>query len=199
MLPQINIRHKRTITPLIHHRYKTSLFRSFSRYFAVLTGHFESCLLVCFYLGVVSAALPSNIALLVAALDLQLVRLVRGAMADGAPAESGIRAVDRAEISPRFSIEPEPDIQPRRSISPEPEIEPRLVMHPDPAIERTPTLYAGPTEPEHHRDDRNPIQAPWEVLPWEQPLPVVNEVHIVKVLRYRPDRFRRGVLIDTVG
>ncbi|HRK30731.1 MAG TPA: hypothetical protein PLD59_06600 [Tepidisphaeraceae bacterium] len=148
--------------------------------------------------NVVSPALPSNISLLVAAIDLQVVRLIRGAMADGGPS-AGCGDGDCARIGPRRSVTPEPEIHPRFAITPEPEIEPRIVVHPDPAIERTPTLYAGPTEPEHRRDLPNPIQPPWAVLPWEQPLPPPPATEVVKLIRYRPDRFRRGVLVDVVG
>jgi len=151
---------------------------------------------VCSGLNVFSPALPANLSLLVAAIDLQVVRLIRGAIADDGP--MSVRGVDRADISPRVSITPEPDIEPRRTITPEPFIEGRPVYHPDPAIEPLPTLYAGPAQPEHACRHANPIEPPWKVLPWEQPLPPAERQQVVKVLRYRPDRLRRGVMVDVI-
>lgn len=142
--------------------------------------------------------LESNIAAVVAALDLKLVRLIRAAMADGGPG-CGLHHRPDPVIEPRFSITPEPDIAPRRTITPDLYIEPRPVARPDPTIEPTPPLYAGPVASEPVERSNNPIEPPWAVLPWEQPIPVtVDPPPRVKVVRVRPD-IAKGRLIDVMS
>lgn len=151
-----------------------------------------------------SDALPS---LLVAALDLQLVRLLRDAMADNGPG----RGTPATELGPaptlierRFRIHPEPVIEPRRRIEPEPRIEPREVIRPadryepsggcDPAVVVVPV----PVPVECYGTYKRPpaIEPPWRVLPWEQapqPAPVRPKV---KVEMRPPDIVHKGSLID---
>lgn len=145
-------------------------------------------------------SLASSIGLITATLDLQLVRLIRGAIhAADASAGGGAGCGASAVIEPRFHIHPEPTIEPRQTITPEPDIEPRLVHHPEPRIEPTPPQYAPPADCEHHRHRNSPIQAPWRILPWNQPLPPVIHDRIVKVIRYRPDMAGKGALLDRLG
>lgn len=142
----------------------------------------------------------SNIAAVVAALDLKLVRLIRDAMADG-PGPGGIAGVHQPDptIEPRHSVTPEPDIAPRRTVHPEPRFEPRAVIHPDPEVEPVPPLYAGPCESERAGRANSPVEPPWAVLPWEQPLPVTAPPPSrVKAARVRPD-IAKGRLIDVMS
>jgi hypothetical protein len=150
-----------------------------------------------------SDALPS---LLVAALDLNLVRLLRDAMADTGPG----RGTPATELGPaptlierRFRIEPEPEIGPRKRIEPAPRVEPREVVRLpdryepsgcDPAVVVVPV----PVPVECCGTYKRPpaIEPPWRVLPWEQapePAPVRPKV---KVEVRPPDIVHKGSLID---
>jgi hypothetical protein len=75
-----------------------------------------------------SDALPS---LIVASLDLQLVRLLRDAMNNGG-GDGAVPGLGPApsDIERRFRVEPEPEFLPRRRIEPEPRVEPRQVIRP---------------------------------------------------------------------
>lgn len=144
--------------------------------------------------------LESSVNLIVATLDLQLVRLVRGAM----------RAADAAGDSSRL-IHPAPSALPRDRHEPEPAIEPRLRHQPDPVIEPAPNLRAGervwayeqcvspvgPESAEQVARSTSPIEPPWKVLPWEDsPPPAPRVVRTVKVLISRPDIPSKGSVID---
>jgi hypothetical protein len=137
--------------------------------------------------------------LIVASLDLQLVRLVRGAMAT--PAGSGEPASGLGPaptiIERRFRIEPDPQILPRQRIEPEPRVEPRQVVHlPDRFEPSNPNDYAPPPSYECYRPHtRSPIEPPWKVLPWEEaacPPPPPK----IKVVTPPPDVIHKGSLID---
>jgi hypothetical protein len=132
--------------------------------------------------------------LIVASLDLELVRLIRGAIrvADlssgkGVPA-SGLGPAPNPE--PRRHLNPEPVIEPRRHFHPEPTYEPRRVLQSSPRIEIKPpqVVYAiQPAEPSEIPapcHSRSPIKPPWRVLPWNQPLPPRP---VFKIVVKRPD------------
>jgi hypothetical protein len=138
---------------------------------------------------------PASVSAIVATLDLQLVRLLRAAMADGAQRATALGpAPTNVHIEPRKRLEPEPRFEPRTVYHPTPHFEPRPVYHPaaryvptDPAA---PLCDASPTDPD---PGRCKIQPPWKVRPWEAPVPMKTEVKVVLV---RPDIVNKGSLID---
>src|SRR3954454_16142638 len=148
---------------------------------------------VCFGRGV---GLESNIALVVASLDLKLVQLLRDA----------IRTTDiaGARANGRHLIEPEPEFLPRRHLTPTPVIEPRPHIHPEPRYEARPVIHPEPRcvpppppicpapEPISHLT-KSPFVPPWKVMPWENPpQPALK----IKVIKLRPDIVTKGSLID---
>ena len=142
----------------------------------------------------VSAA---DVGLIVAALDLKLVRLVRGAMApnpNGKPVAFIGPAPTNARFLPRPVVHPTPRFEPRPVIHPTPRFEPRLVIHPRPRVEPLPCACEPPHEPEMPARSKSPIEPPWKVLPWEQP--PGQPAPKVKLAIYRPDVVSKGSLID---
>jgi hypothetical protein len=148
---------------------------------------------VCFRRGV---GLESNIALVVASLDLKLVQLLRDA----------IRTTDiaGARANGRHIIEPEPEFLPRRHLTPTPVIEARPRIHPEPRYEARPVIHpeprcvpppppiCPPPEPVSHLN-KSPFVPPWKVMPWEHPpQPALK----IKVIKLRPDIVTKGSLID---
>ena len=136
----------------------------------------------------------SNVSLIVAALDLKLVRLLRGAMADnphGQPVSGLGPAPTNLSFGSRPRVEPEPRFEPRKRIEPTPHFEPRPVIRPEPRVE--PPLCEAPHEPEMPSRLKSPIEPPWRVLPWEQP---VQPAPKVKLTIVRPDVVSKGSLID---
>jgi len=150
---------------------------------------------VCIVRGV---SLDSHISLLVAALDLKMVQLIRGAIraADEASgkgeAVSGLGpAPDR--IEQRRVFHPEPRIEPRLVYHPTPRIEPREIIHPTPRVVEPPPVYCCPPCEPKPRDHKSPFVPPWKVMPWENPpQPLLK----VKVIKLKPDIVRMGSLID---
>ena len=147
--------------------------------------------------------LDSSVGLVVAALDLKLVRLVRAAMQPGNGGAPG----------PMRLIQPQPGAGPRRRAEPEPVVEPRPRVRPEPAVEPRQTLGMGvprsdrcdgcgpvvPTEPaEKSPNSSSPVEPPWKVLPWEdRPPPApVRYVPVIKVIQARPDIQCKGSVID---
>lgn len=161
--------------------------------------------------SIADSPLSSHISLLVAALDLKLVQLVRGAIrtADlssgkGAPA-SGLGPAPNPDIGLRRHLEPEPVIEPRRHIHPTDYYEPRQVIHPKPCVAPCPCPPAPlcPPEPDYYPPipiapvatyaTSSPIQPPWKILPWQNP-PAARP--IVKIVIKRTDIVHKGSLID---
>lgn len=137
--------------------------------------------------------LPSNVALAVAALDLKLVKLLRGAM--GAPGNTPVGGLGyqgpAATYESGDTIQPSPRFEPRRVIHPTPRYESRPVIHPDPRIEPRELL---PVDKDPAKAVTKPvIQPPWKILPWPEHEPVRR---IVKVANLRPDTSRTGRMID---
>jgi len=138
---------------------------------------------------------PASISAIVATLDLQLVRMLRAAMADDGQRVTALGpAPNNANIEPRKRIEPEPRFEPRPVVHPTPRFEPRPVYHPTaryvPTVPDAPLCEASPTDPD---PGRYRIQPPWKVRPWEGPVPMKLEVKVVVV---RPDIVNKGSLID---
>jgi hypothetical protein len=130
--------------------------------------------------------------LIVAKLDLQLVRMLRQA----------IRAADLAVCAPANASESSPRIEPRPRIHPTPLIEPRPHIHPRPHIEPRANL-----DPQHFTISQTivstsppePIkfppfvQPPWRVLPWANLTPPAPTL---KVVIKPPDLPRKGSVFD---
>jgi hypothetical protein len=137
--------------------------------------------------------LESNIALVVASLDLKLVQLLRQAIrvTDLAGAKENGSLTPTISILPRRHIEPTPLIVPRRHIHPQTLYEPRPVIHPRPRVEPAPPICPPPETCCHQ--SKSPFVPPWKVMPWENPpQPALK----VKVIKLPPDIVRKGSLID---
>lgn len=142
--------------------------------------------------------LEANVNLLVAGLDLQLVRLLRGAMAAadaGASSGHGGTLTAAARFEPRRQIHPTPQFLPRPVLHPTPRFEARAVYHPAPRFQTQAAFNADapiellPKEPA----SAALLPPPWRIQPWQQPAPLrpVVKVHIT-----RPDIVTKGSLLD---
>jgi hypothetical protein len=149
--------------------------------------------------------LESSVSLIVASLDLRLVRLVRSAMNHGNGPHGPI-SPDRLigpsrDVAPRQRVEPEPVIEPRPRVRPEPVFEPRQVFRAsDPASisAADECVVVVNAEGTGQTSSGSPIEPPWKVLPWENPAPErpVRPVQRVKVVIGRPDITNKGSVID---
>ena len=146
-------------------------------------------------------SIDARVDLLVAALDLKVVRLVRDAIrttelsAGGVPGPLGT-IVSPLRLEARRRIEPELLIEPRVVYHPTPYIEPRPVIHPTPTYAPAPVCQPPcepPTQPEDPCRPHSPIQPPWRVLPWKIPSQPPPKVKVVVI---RPDIVSKGSLID---
>jgi len=89
------------------------------------------------------STLAANVGLIVAALDLNKVQLLRGAMRAADIASGRAQAVSGlgpAPTPPPSQLVREPQFEPRRVIYPEPRYEPRPVIHPTPLKEYLPPI-----------------------------------------------------------
>lgn len=148
--------------------------------------------------------LVANVSLIVATLDLKVVKDIRGA----------IRSADIAsgKGQPAAFIGPAPTPPPPLGADQEARIEPRLVIHPDPLIEPPLVFHEAPRfeasapvhvpvpieveptpAPSHSSSQKSPIQPPWAVMPWQTPVQIPPKV---KVTIIRPDIINKGSLID---
>ena len=118
--------------------------------------------------GVNATALPPRIELLVAAMDLRLVRLIRGAIAENRVGTAGPRVKpggDGGDLSAAATYEPSPRFAPRAVYTPEP-------------VTRVPEVSAAaPPRPEESRDVPaafGPPPAPWQAIlrekAWNRPV-----------------------------
>jgi hypothetical protein len=139
------------------------------------------------------------VSLVVAALDLELVRLLRAAMRTEAGG-SGRVIHPEPVVEPRKRIDPEPEIGPRRRIHPEPTFEPRRRHRPDDVGSCCAACFSGaPVESaEKVPHPPSPIEPPWKVLPWDERMRTAppRPVRRIKVLRVRPDIQCKGSVID---
>lgn len=138
---------------------------------------------------------PGTISAILATLDLKLVRGVRAALQDDAAlaAATSLGPIPNPQTLGRDRFEPEPIIEPRRRITPTPYFEPRPVHHPEPRFEPNVELCPPCTPAPDDPGGCSPIEPPWKVRPWEQPVPIKREV---KVVRVHPDIVHKGSLID---
>jgi hypothetical protein len=148
------------------------------------------------------SSISSQASLIVAAADLNLVRLVVGAIrtADLSSAAHNGPAAEPAAVLPRQHIQPPPVIEPRRHIHPPAVIEPPAVYHSPPRIESAPEAATarlaapcsrGPDEPAAAK----PVfQPPWDVHLWPRHHHV--PVNHFKPVCPHPDILTKGMLID---
>jgi hypothetical protein len=131
--------------------------------------------------------------LIVAASDLEVVRLIRGAIraADIASGKGCGVLTPEPIIEPRRRFHPEPEILPRRRIHPTPRFEPRPVYHPTPRLECSPP--PAPCDPPLPPHCPCPIQPPWKQLVWQTPIPPRATL---KVVQYKTDIPHKGSLLD---
>ncbi len=142
--------------------------------------------------------IEANVSLLVAAFDLKVVQLLRQAIrtADissgkGQPVAGLGPAPSTATTEPRLHFHPTPYYEPRPHLHPTPFYEPRPILHCRP-IEECPCVPI-PTDPIKSNITKSPIEPPWKVLPWQNPLPLRPKL---KVVIKRPDVVSKGVLFD---
>ena len=141
-------------------------------------------------------SLGTNVSLIVATLDLQLVKLLRGAM----------RAADVASGHGKgFGVSRSDSYERRQVIHPEPRYERRPVIHPTPRYASRPVLKLQKTcpdlipvcsatcAPEPSHITKSPIEPPWKKLPWENPAPPAQ---VIKMFMHRPDNLFKGSIID---
>jgi hypothetical protein len=143
--------------------------------------------------------LEATASLIVAAADLHVVQLIRGAMraadaASGRPeAVSGLGpAPTFRRIAAREVLHPEPRIEPRRVIHPEPRFEPRPVLHPAPTIQ--PSIAPPPEDcsgPAHSGCLLLP--PPWRMPVWNIP---IEPKPAIKTVVHRTDVHHKGSLLD---
>lgn len=147
--------------------------------------------------------LDGNIAAVVAALDLKLVRLLRDAMNNtpGGAAPAGLVG-PAATFEGRRTAGPEPRIAPRPVVHPTPRFEPRPVIHPEPRVD-SPVYPCVVVEVRvDPPESKCPIEPPWRLLPWEsaaapaQAESLAQPAHRVKPRIRQPDIVGKGVLID---
>lgn len=145
--------------------------------------------------------LGTQASLIVATMDLELVRLIRGAIraadlaggkvgALGLPLSRNGAGVLNAVALPRDRFEPAPRFEPRKTIHPTPRFEPRPVYHDRIDIDVTPSDISSPLV---HSVNRSPLPAPWQMPVWNLP---VQPAPKVKVHIHRTDVHNKGSLLD---
>jgi hypothetical protein len=133
--------------------------------------------------------------LIVALSDLKVVRLLRAAAngTAGPVSKLGPAPTFRRDIfEARRRIVPEPRFEPRPVIHPTPRFESRPVIHPRPEVRCEPICKA-PLEPEQPARLQSPLQPPWKLLPWKNPVQLAPKI---KVTILRPDIVSKGMLLD---
>ena len=146
--------------------------------------------------------LGTQASLVVATLDLQLVRLIRGAIraADieggkfgspcGVPPCASNDGVRNAISRPRDRFTPTPRFEPRPVHQPTPRFEPRLVYHDRIDID---VAASDTSSPVAHPVNRSPLPAPWQMPVWNLPIQPAAKV---KVHIHRTDVHNKGSLLD---
>lgn len=139
----------------------------------------------------------SGINLMLAQMDLLMVRGVLGAMhaADAAAAAAGGAAGCEGahRFRPAAVFTPTPRFEPRVVYHPTPRFEPRPVFHPTPRLEAKERNPA-PCNPEQPRVTPPVVPPVWKTLPNIAARPTVQQI---KVHVVRPDIRHKGSLIDT--
>ncbi len=138
------------------------------------------------------------IGLITASLDLQLVRLIRGAIA-----ENNVGNV-QPKIHPGGTSS-NVDFEPRKTIHPTPRFEPRPVHTPEPVITSPEVIRCKPIELEACKlvpEAFGPLPAPWQMLlrekVWNRPVATPEGVIGPDALaRYRASSPRIGDMLDS--
>jgi hypothetical protein len=144
-----------------------------------------------------AVGLDTNVNLIVASLDLQLVRLLRQAMRTAdCCGRLGLGVCDAKLIEARKRIHPTPHFEPRPVFHPTPRFLPRPVTYvrPSPCV-KPPPLDAPPPAPECPRKTDPVLLPPWKHLPpaTESSAPPAPKL---KFCIQRPDIVTKGSLID---
>jgi hypothetical protein len=143
------------------------------------------------------SSLETSVSLIVATLDLTLVKLLR----------SAIRTADISGAKDKGSslLAPAAVYEPRRVLHPEPRYEQRHALPlPHCSTVRTVEHIAKPLPPleppyiticlpETSAITPSPIRPPWMTMPWENREPLAK---VIKVFVYPPDITHKGSLID---
>jgi hypothetical protein len=151
--------------------------------------------------------LDSVASLVVASLDLQLVRLLRDAIRTTELSDNCCCPLDPAGVPiacprPVEHVQPEPVVEPTEHIHPTPIIEPRRVIHPRPQVLPPDSAVCPPCCTGEFVDPcaKSPIEPPWKVLPWDPrggcAPPAPPPAKVVKLVRRPPDIAHKGTLID---
>jgi hypothetical protein len=145
--------------------------------------------------------METRASLVVAAMDLELVRLLRGAIRAADLANGGqigpLGTIEQPPGARRDHFHPEPRFEPRPVFHPTPRFEPRPVIHPTPRIgaERPcPIPPAVPCPvPVAKEAGEAPLPPPWRMPAWQTSIPPAPAV---KVHIHRTDVHNKGSLID---
>jgi hypothetical protein len=141
--------------------------------------------------------IESSVGLVVAAMDLEVVRLLRAAMGPRCGCGGPLDLIHPGpRFEPRKRVEPEPKIEPRRHIHPAPRFEPRMKLRGGEL--KAACAQVAPAEPEEPAArSTSPVEPPWKVRPWEQnPPPPPRPVRKIKVFLTRSDSYCKGSVID---
>jgi hypothetical protein len=152
--------------------------------------------------------LDSVASLVVASLDLQVVRLLRDAIRTTELSDNRRRGpLDAAGVPaevprPVEHIHPVPVVEPVEHIHPQPILEPRRVIHQRPEVLPPDAAVCPPCCTGAFVDPcaKSPIEPPWKVLPWDPrggcaPLSPPPAKVVKRVIR-PPDIVHKGTLID---
>ncbi len=136
----------------------------------------------------------ANIELIVATLDLALVRSIRNAVRANLIAAGGVPGPLGTVTNPGprgDRYDPEPRFEPRRVIHPEPRYERRPVIHPTPRVEILPAWAIEPEQPARPHTLLPP--------PWKMPIPMETNSSplVVKYEQASPEIISKGSLLDT--
>jgi hypothetical protein len=139
-------------------------------------------------------SLPIHVNLITAAMDLKLIRLLRGAMQPKLPHAPGAHGVP----GPAPTLPGRPTHQASPALLPPTVVQPPPLLRPPPIIFFRPIFKEIPLEcatPPHAGPTSHtmPLQPPWKSLPWKSPLPPPP---LIKVVQHRPDIISKGSLID---
>ena len=138
--------------------------------------------------------LATRSSLIVASLDLQLVRLLRDAIRtadiaggkfDDFPLGASSNQLNAVPL-PRDRFEPTPYFEPRKTIHPTPRFEARPVYHEQIEL---PALESSDKSTLSH----SPLPPPWKTPVWQMP---IQPAQVVKVHMHRTDVHNKGSLID---
>jgi hypothetical protein len=139
--------------------------------------------------------------LVVAAMDLEVVRLLRDAIRTADLSHGGQEGPLGTIVKPPFArrdhFHPEPRFEPRPVVHPTPRFEPRPVIHPTPRIGADKpcpiAAYKPCPAPVAKEVNEGPLPPPWRMPAWKIPLPPAP---VVKVHIHRTDVHNKGSLID---